>query len=112
MYAFGDELDKNGWNGYGGYPQKDDVKAYMWFAIAAESGDGLAAMFRDTTGERMTRYQIGEAQRDALEWIGRPPPGLPRWNWVDCLGMFSSPPIITDHFTVLSRFYTAKLNAY
>jgi TPR repeat protein len=46
-----------------GVPRKDFVQAYRWFSVAAESGVGDAAVWRDRVREKMTRQEIEEADR-------------------------------------------------
>ena len=48
--------------------RRDDVKAFMWFQLAADQGESDAAYNRDWLAERMTSAQIAEAQRLVREW--------------------------------------------
>ena len=50
-----------------GTPQ-DYVRAYMWFTLAAVTGDKDAIKARDITAKQMTPAQIAEAQKLAREW--------------------------------------------
>ena len=53
-----------------GVPQ-DDVTAYMWFNLAAATGDEDARTAREDVATRMTREQVAEAQARAREWENR-----------------------------------------
>ena len=57
MYATGDDL-----------PQ-DDVLAYMWLNLSAAQGQEGAQAAKELIVQRMTREQIGEAQRMSREWM-------------------------------------------
>ena len=57
-----------------GVPE-DDVRAYMWYNLAAAQGDGGAQRNKDRAEEIMTREQITEAQRLSREWLEAHPPG-------------------------------------
>ena len=50
---------------------KDDVKAYMFFNLAAAQGDKDAEKYREQIGEKMTQEQIAEGQKLAREWLER-----------------------------------------
>jgi len=45
-----------------GVPQ-NYVMAYMWLNLAASQGDELAAMMRDVIEIKMSKEQVGEAQK-------------------------------------------------
>ncbi len=47
---------------------KDQVKAHMWFSLAAAQGYEVARKSRDILAGRMTPAQIATAQRLAREW--------------------------------------------
>ena len=71
----GEEGDPDAQNNLGrmyaegsGVPE-DDVLAYMWFNLSAAQGQELAQSNKDIIERRMTREQIGEAQRLSREWI-------------------------------------------
>ena len=57
-----------------GVPE-DDVLAYMWWNLAAAQGNANAQGNKDIIEKRMTREQIGEAQRLSREWLAAHPPG-------------------------------------
>ena len=46
----------------------DIVHAYMWFKLGEANGDLGAAAFRAMVAERMTPWQIAEAQKLTREW--------------------------------------------
>jgi localization factor PodJL len=47
---------------------EDKVRAYMWYDLAARTGDKDAASDRDALGSGMTPDQVAEAKRLAAEW--------------------------------------------
>jgi TPR repeat protein len=47
---------------------QDDVRAHMWFNLAAVQDSSRAVWWRDMVAERMTAAQIAEAQKLAREW--------------------------------------------
>lgn len=47
--------------------QKDYVKAYAWYILAAAQGSGEASELKDSLREKMTAEQVGEAQDLAAE---------------------------------------------
>jgi TPR repeat protein len=51
----------------------DLIFAYMWWSLAASKGNEGARTNSNVIAERMTREQISEAQRRALEWIQAQP---------------------------------------
>ena len=51
--------------------EKDYVKAYAWFSLAAAHGHKFAGLPRDFLGIRMTTVQIAEAQELSVEMISR-----------------------------------------
>ena len=55
--------------------RRDDVRAYMWFNLAAAQGNEVAQGNKDRAESRMTREQIAEAQRMSREWIEAHPGG-------------------------------------
>jgi TPR repeat protein len=57
-----------------GVPE-DIVLAYMFYNLAAAQGNERALSNKDRIEERMTREQIGEAQRLSREWLEAHPPG-------------------------------------
>ena len=48
---------------------QDNVRAYVWWNIAASSGDEMAAKNRDIVAKRMTSAQIAKAQKLARECV-------------------------------------------
>jgi hypothetical protein len=50
---------------------KDDVQAYMWFAIVGSSVDPPVDSDMKRIARRMTKAQIAQAQRMAEDWISR-----------------------------------------
>jgi TPR repeat protein len=50
---------------------RDDVQAYMWFAIVGSSVDPPTDDDIKKVARRMTRAQIAEAQRRAEDWVKR-----------------------------------------
>jgi len=54
---------------HGAGVERDLVKAYIWFDIAAHHDDFSAASERDSVAERLTEEQIFAAQRSALQWL-------------------------------------------
>jgi TPR repeat protein len=48
---------------------QDDVRAHMWWNIAASKGHKGAGTNRDIVAGRMTPAQIAEAKRMAREWV-------------------------------------------
>ena len=46
----------------------DYVTAYQWFAIAAESGVGVAPRYRDGLARTMKEEEVAEGQRRAAAW--------------------------------------------
>jgi hypothetical protein len=54
---------------HGAGVEKDLVKAYIWFDIAAHHDDFSAASERDSVAERLTEEEIHAAQRSALQWL-------------------------------------------
>jgi TPR repeat protein len=57
---------------------QDNETAHMWFNLAASRDTGStrddAVINRDSVAERMSRDQIADAQRRALEWHDAHPP--------------------------------------
>ena len=53
----------------------DLISAYMWWSLAASKGNEGARTNSNIIAERMSREQISEAQRRAMEWIQSRPPG-------------------------------------
>ena len=51
-----------------GVPQ-DDVKAHMWYDLAAAAGDKDAREFRDNLAGEMTLVDKSMAQELAREWL-------------------------------------------
>ena len=49
----------------------DDVRAHMWFNLAAVKGDTSAAKNRDIAASKMTPQQMAEAQKLARECQAR-----------------------------------------
>ena len=47
----------------------DDVRAHIWWNIAASSGDEMAVKNRDIVAKRMTSAQIAKAQKLARECV-------------------------------------------
>ena len=54
-------------NGFG-VPQ-DNVKAYLWFTVAGDSGYGLGSRYRDQIAKKMTPEDITKAQEMASKCI-------------------------------------------
>ena len=52
----------------------DLILAYKWWSLAASKGNDGARANSDIIAQQMTREQISEAQRQAMEWIESPPP--------------------------------------
>jgi hypothetical protein len=50
---------------------KDDVQAYMWFAIVGSSSDPPTDGQVKKVARHMTKAQIVEAQRQAQDWVKR-----------------------------------------
>ncbi len=50
---------------------QDDVRALMWFNLAASQGNKPAAMVRDIVAETMTPADISMALRLAREWAAK-----------------------------------------
>lgn len=50
---------------------KDNVQAYMWLSLAAESKEKEAIKFRDLLAPKMTAAQIEEAQRLVRAWLAQ-----------------------------------------
>ena len=48
---------------------QDNVRAYMWWNIAASSGDEMAVKNRGIVAKQMTPAQIAEAQKLARECV-------------------------------------------
>ena len=48
---------------------KDNVRAYIWWNIAASSGDEMAVKNRSIVAKQMTPAQIAEAQKLARECV-------------------------------------------
>lgn len=48
--------------------RKDDIRAYMWFELAARRGQYGAADLRDELAQRMPAWQIAEARKMAAAW--------------------------------------------
>jgi hypothetical protein len=48
---------------------QDDMRAHMWWNIAASKGHKGAGTNRDIVAGRMTPAQIAEAKRMAREWV-------------------------------------------
>ena len=57
------------WHGQG--VPMDDVRAHMWFNLAAVKGAANAVKNRDTATSRMTPQQMAEAQKLARECQAR-----------------------------------------
>ena len=55
-----------------GVPE-DQVLAYMWWNLSAAQGNELAREIKDLIEQRMTREQIGDADRLSREWIEEHP---------------------------------------
>ncbi len=53
-----------------GVPQ-DYAQAHMWFNLAAAQGDKKAASQRDQIAEKMSPFQIADAQQLAREWSAK-----------------------------------------
>jgi TPR repeat protein len=51
-----------------GVPAGRVVEAYMWFSLAAASGNKRAATERDTLSRTMTAEQVVEGKRRVSEW--------------------------------------------
>ena len=49
----------------------DDVRAHMWFNLAAAKGDANAVKNRDIAASKMTPQQMAEAQKLARECQAR-----------------------------------------
>ena len=49
----------------------DDVRAHMWFNLAAVKGDAIAVKNRDIIAKRLTPQQMAEAQKLARECQAR-----------------------------------------
>jgi peptidoglycan hydrolase-like protein with peptidoglycan-binding domain len=63
---------------------RDDMRAYMWYDIAAANGYTPAASARDIVAGRLNAYQVEQARRMAAEWrvvhpryVAAPPPTPP-----------------------------------
>ncbi len=52
---------------YGRGTEKDYIQSYIWFSIAANSGDKYAARFRDTAASMLSREQIIQAEQILAE---------------------------------------------
>jgi hypothetical protein len=50
------------------------IQALKWYTIAAEGGDETAAVARDELLKKMSPVQIGEARRQAQEWVQQKKP--------------------------------------
>lgn len=48
--------------------RRDDIRAYMWFELAARRGQFGAADLRDDLGQRMPEWQVAEARKMADGW--------------------------------------------
>jgi TPR repeat protein len=48
---------------------RDKVAAYMWFMLAQASGNDVANTALEQMAESMTKAQMADAQRRALEWL-------------------------------------------
>ena len=57
------------WHGQG--VPMDDVRAHMWFNLAAVKGDADAVKNRDIAAKNMTPQQMAEAQKLARECQAR-----------------------------------------
>jgi uncharacterized protein len=57
------------WYEYGVGVQVDNVKAYLWYDLAAAQGGRRDADKRDQIAKKLTPEQIAEAQRMAREWV-------------------------------------------
>mgnify|MGYP006438368961 FL=1 len=57
MYEFGEAV------------KKDDVMAYMFYALSSVAGNKKAVKWREDTGERLTKKQIKDAQDLARDWV-------------------------------------------
>jgi uncharacterized protein len=51
----------------------DLVSAHKWFNLAAMRGNQDAKRYRMEIAHEMSKGQIAEAQRQAREWLARPP---------------------------------------
>jgi TPR repeat protein len=51
----------------------DNVTAYQWFAIAAQTGQPVASRYRDGLAAKMTETQITEGARRAAAWLSQHP---------------------------------------
>ena len=47
---------------------RDYARAYMWFSLAAASGDQTAQEYRDMLEKSMSQAQIAEAQKLTRDW--------------------------------------------
>lgn len=52
---------------------RDDVQAYMWFAVVSSTLDPPTDVGIKKISRRMTKAQIMEGQRQAEDWIKRHP---------------------------------------
>jgi hypothetical protein len=59
------------WTGEG--VPKDYIQAYAWYNLAAAQGDENAKIGRELVAEKMTSFQISEAQRLSTEWKEKMP---------------------------------------
>jgi TPR repeat protein len=50
----------------------DLVEAHKWFNLAALRGCAEARRYRAEIAGELSRAEIGDAQRRAREWLGRP----------------------------------------
>ncbi len=49
--------------------QRDLIAAHKWMTIAAMRGSGPARSYRQQLAREMTAIQVGEAHRQAREWL-------------------------------------------
>ena len=48
--------------------ERDEVTAYMWFNLAAASGNVYAQRSREDAARRLSPEQVSEAQKRSREW--------------------------------------------
>ena len=63
------QSDLGGMYGNGQGVLQDNVRAYMWWNIAASSGDEMAVKNRGIVAKQMTPAQIAEVQKLARECV-------------------------------------------
>lgn len=56
---------------YGLGTEKDYLKAYVWFALASETGDTNANRFRDAAASQLTAAQLHQAESLISEYAER-----------------------------------------